>query len=360
MSFKTVNVAIVGTGVVGAAFLDQILSMKSNITYNIIAICQLGSSLISKDYKPLEITASTWRSAIESSASSGLSTEELLEFLKKSPLPAILVDNTSNENLAKSYPKFVSSGISIATPNKKAFSSNLSLWKEIFTFRPTDGLVYHEATVGAGLPIVNFLKEIIQTGDKVEKIEGIFSGTLSYIFNEFSTVKPNTVNFSDVVKVAKKLGYTEPDPRDDLNGLDVARKVTILARIAGLEVESPSSFPVQSLIPKPLETVSTSAEFLEKLPEYDFELKKLKEEAALENKVLRFIGQVDIPSKTVSVGIAKYDFSHPFASLKGSDNVISIKTKRYTNPVVIQGAGAGSEVTAAGVLSDVIKIAERV
>lgn len=291
-----------------------------------------------------------------------MSTEALLDFLKKSPLPAILVDNTSNGEIAASYSQLVKNGVSVATPNKKGFSSDLASWKELFNNAQGEnaGLVYHEATVGAGLPIIGTINDLVQTGDEVEKIEGIFSGTLSYIFNEYSTAEPKDVKFSEIVKVAKELGYTEPDPRDDLNGLDVARKVTIVARLSGSEVESPTSFPVQSLIPKDLESVKSAAEFLEKLPNYDHELQSLKDEAAKENKVLRFVGKVDIPNKIVSVGVEKYDYSHPFAALKGSDNVISIKTKRYQNPLIVQGAGAGADVTAAGVLADTIKIAQRI
>ncbi|CDK29986.1 unnamed protein product [Kuraishia capsulata CBS 1993] len=358
---KSVNIAIIGAGLVGSAFINQLKSISpSSINYNVVLIATGSKALISKEYSPLDLSA--WDSSLKASTSAALAIPEILAFLSKSPLPTILVDNTSNADWAAAYPSFVKSGISIATPNKKAFSSDLDLWNQIFdaSSAPNGGLVYHEASVGAGLPIINNLKEQIQTGDKVESIEGIFSGTLSYIFNEWSTIAPNDAKFSDVVKVAKELGYTEPDPRDDLNGLDVARKVTILARIAGLEVQSPTSFSVHSLIPKPLESVSSGAEYLERLPEFDDEMKKLKDEAASENKVLRFIGKVDVPTKTVSVEIGKYDFSHSFASLKGSDNVVSIKTARYQNPLVIQGAGAGAEVTAAGVLADVIKVAQRV
>ena len=359
MSGKVVNVVAIGCGVIGSASLDQLLAMKSPITYNLILIAESKTSLISKDYKPLSLQ-NGWRSALQNSQQNSLSLEDMLEFLKKSPQPVILVDNTSSAHISGFYPNFIRNGISIATPNKKAFSSDLKIWDDIFAAKPTDGLVYHEATVGAGLPIIGTLRDLIQTGDEVEKIEGIFSGTLSYIFNEFSTTEANDVKFSDVVKKAKELGYTEPDPRDDLNGLDVARKVTILARISGLKVESPTAFPVQSLIPKPLESVASSDEFLSKLSQYDDDLSKLKQEAAAENKVLRFIGKVDLATKEASVGIQKYDASHPFAALKGSDNVISIKTKRYVNPMVIQGAGAGDAVTAAGVLADAIKIAQRV
>lgn len=359
MSLKTVNIAIVGTGVVGSSFIEQLLSIKSNyVKFNVVAILKYQRHLISNDYKNLPITSSNWSSYLESNSSEGtLSPAELLEFLKKdTKTPSILVDNTSNEEWAYSYPEFVANGISIATPNKKAFSSDLKLWNQLFTGNPKDGLVYHEATVGAGLPVVNFLKEIIETGDEVEKIEGIFSGSLSFVFNVFSA---EDVKFSEIVTEAKKLGYIEPDPRDDLSGMDVARKVTILARISGLMVESASSFPVNSFIPGNLDKVATSKEFMEQLPEYDEEIKQLKEETANEGKVLRFVGSVDVKEKKVFVGIQKYSNDHPFASLKGSDNVVSIKTKRYPNPVIIQGAGAGAAVTAAGVLSDVIKIAQR-
>lgn len=354
---KTVSVAVIGAGVVGGAFLDQIIAMKSDIQYNVVLVAEAAGCLISRDYTGIQF--SDWRKQLAEPNEKQLSIPEIIDFLKGSPNPAILVDNTSSAYIADFYPKIIQSGISIATPNKKAFSSDITVWNQLFAGNPTDGLVYHEATVGAGLPIISFLREIIQTGDEIEKIEGIFSGTLSYIFNEFSTSKPNDIKFSDVVKKTKQLGYTEPDPRDDLNGLDVARKVTIVARISGLPVKNPQAFPVQSLIPKPLESIESVDEFLAKLPEYDNELTQLKEEAAKENKVLRFIGKVDLKTKEASVGIAKYDYSHPFASLSGSDNVISIKTKRYTNPVVIQGAGAGAAVTAAGVLGDVIKAAQR-
>lgn len=355
-----INLTYLGTGVVGSAFLNQLKALKSQISYNVILIARSAGSLISKDYSPIDI--SNWEATVEKATDSNLSTEALLDFLKKSPLPAILVDNTSNGEIAASYSQLVKNGVSVATPNKKGFSSDLASWKELFNNAQGEnaGLVYHEATVGAGLPIIGTINDLVQTGDEVEKIEGIFSGTLSYIFNEYSTAEPKDVKFSEIVKVAKELGYTEPDPRDDLNGLDVARKVTIVARLSGSEVESPTSFPVQSLIPKDLESVKSAAEFLEKLPNYDHELQSLKDEAAKENKVLRFVGKVDIPNKIVSVGVEKYDYSHPFAALKGSDNVISIKTKRYQNPLIVQGAGAGADVTAAGVLADTIKIAQRI
>ncbi|ODV85625.1 hypothetical protein CANARDRAFT_198637 [[Candida] arabinofermentans NRRL YB-2248] len=359
---KSVNIAIIGAGVVGSAFINQLTALKSSINYNVILLSTSKKALISNNYNPLDL--SNFQDSLSKTTQSSLSIDDLIAYLVKSPKPTILVDNTSNELMANSYPLFINNGISIATPNKKAFSSDLKLWNDIFENEGKDndkfGLCYHESSVGAGLPLISPLKEMISTGDEVKTIEGIFSGTLSYIFNEFSTIESNNTKFSDIVKIAKDLGYTEPDPRDDLNGLDVARKVTILARISGLDIQSPTSFPVHSLIPKDLESVESSDEYMQKLPNFDNEMDELKLQASKEGKVLRFIGKVDVLANKASVEIAKYDYSHPFASLKGSDNVISIKTKRYPNPLIIQGAGAGADVTAMGVLGDVIKIGQRI
>ena len=179
---------------------------------------------------------------------------------------------------------------------------------------------------------------------------------MSFLFNSFQPLGGGGGKFSAEVKSAKEKGYTEPDARDDLNGLDVARKLTILARLAGLKVESPTSFPVQSLIPKELESCSSGDEFLEKLPQYDDQMDSLKAEAEKEGKVVRFVGSVDVPSNKVKVGLEKFDKSHPIAALKGSDN-IAFYTKRYgDNPLIIQGAGAGGEVTAMGVTADLVKV----
>ncbi|GEQ66646.1 hypothetical protein JCM33374_g309 [Metschnikowia sp. JCM 33374] len=330
----SVNVAIIGAGVVGSAFINQLKNLKSSIAFNVVYLARSSKeAIVSKDYQPVDL-----QSYKTAAAQPVLPLEELAAFLKASPKPTILIDNTSNASIADFYPKFIKQGISIATPNKKAFSSDLATWNEIFSSSaaPGGGLVYHEATVGAGFAYHWPIERLGCHGEA------------------------STTKFSDVVNVAKELGYLEPDPRDDLNGMDFARKVTILARIAGFEVESPSSFAVDSLVPQELEACATGADFLEKLPNFDADFQKRKDDALAENKVLRYVGQVDFKANKVSVGIAKYDFDHPFASLKGSDNVVSFKTERYPNPLIIQGAGAGAEVTAHGVLADALKIAERI
>jgi homoserine dehydrogenase len=290
-----------------------------------------------------------------------LSLSAIIDFLAAAPSKAILVDNTSSQDVANEYPAVLLKGISIVTPNKKAFSGSYKLWEDIFSAASTSGAkVYHESSVGAGLPVISTLKELVDTGDEVTRIEGVFSGTMSFLFNSFAPTESSGGKWSAEVKKAKELGYTEPDPRDDLNGLDVARKLTILARLAGLPVESPTSFPVQSLIPKELESVSTGDEFLQRLPDFDVQMEETKAAAEKEGKVVRFVGSIDVAKKEVNVGLEKFDRSHPIAALKGSDNIISFYTRRYgANPLIIQGAGAGGEVTAMGVTGDLIKVLER-
>lgn len=287
---------------------------------------------------------SNWQSALQASTQPVLQTREIADYLATAPEKVVLVDNTSNESLAASYPLFLQKGISIVTPNKKGFSSSYAAWSDLFSAASNGsgrgGYLFHESTVGAGLPVISTLKELIETGDTVTKIEGVFSGTMSFLFNSFMPVGGGGGAFAAEVKKAKELGYTEPDPRDDLNGLDVARKLTILARLAGLKVESPTSFPVQSLIPQELESCQSGDEFLEKLPQYDDRMDKLKAEAASQGKVVRFVGSIDVAKGDVKVGLESFDTSHPIAALKGSDNIINFYTKRYgSNPLIIQGAG---------------------
>lgn len=238
---------------------------------------------------------------------------------------------------------FLKGGVSVVTPNKKAFSGSLGLWQDIFSSSAPDadgGLVYHESSVGAGLPIISTLKDLTETGDELVRIEGIFSGTMSFLFNNFAPVEGEGGQWSEEVKKAKTAGFTEPDPRDDLNGLDVARKLVILARLSGLFIESTSSFPVQSLILEQLANVESAEEFMERLPQFDSNMSRVRDDAKANGKVPRFVGSIDVHAAAVNVGIQDFHKSHPIAALKGSDNIVSFYTKRYgTNPLIVQGAG---------------------
>ena len=266
----------------------------------------------------------------------------LLKYLASAPGKCVAVDNTSSYNVAAAYPMFLKQGISVVTPNKKAFSGSLELWKDIFNSArsPNGGHVYHESSVGAGLPIISTLKDLVETGDEVARIEGVFSGTMSFLFNTFAPVTGNGGVWSDEVQKAKAAGFTEPDPRDDLNGLDVARKLVILARLSGLDIQNTSSFPVQSLIPKELESAESADEFMQGLPRFDADMASMRDDANAQGKVVRFVGSIDVKKAAVNVGIETFDKGHPIAALKGSDNIISFYTKRYgSNPLIVQGGG---------------------
>jgi len=218
----------------------------------------------------------------------------------------------------------------------------------------------YEATVGAGLPIVGPLQGLLEAGDEVEAVEGIFSGTLSYIFN---TWKPG-MKFSAVVADAKEKGFTEPDPRDDLSGTDVQRKVTILSREIGMNIEL-DDVPVKSLVPDALQNWSPPAgatladAFIKEIEAYDDEMDALITEAEAAGEVLRFVGAIDVKYGSASVKLGRYAKDHPFASTQFADNIVTFATKWYTpRPLVVQGPGAGAAVTAAGIFGNVLEIAQ--
>jgi homoserine dehydrogenase len=264
----------------------------------------------------------------------------------------------------------VAAGISVVTPNKKAFSASQGLFDAIFTAADSNdasvprGLVYHEASVGAGMPVISTLKDLVETGDQVRCIEGVMSGSLSFLFNGFMPLSSSGGQgggkWSDAVLKAKELGYTEPDPRDDLSGLDVARKLVILARVAGLKVEGTHAFNVESLIPEELADAASGDEFLTKLPQFDDRMERLRKNAAEKGVVLRYVGRADLSKGELKVGLQEVSTDSPLAGLKGSQNVFSFYTQRYgETPLVVVGAGAGGEVTAMGVTADLIKVVQR-
>ncbi|KAM3548559.1 hypothetical protein MY1884_009131 [Beauveria asiatica] len=354
-----VFIAVMGAGGVGKCFLSQLQALATRRPSPKLTLCYISTSkkaLFHDDYA--EISIDTALDSLAASTKTPPELSQIIEYLAAAPAKTVLVDNTSSQDVADKYPLALSRGVSIVTPNKKAFSGSYQLWKDIAIAATASGAkVYHESSVGAGLPVISTLKDLVDTGDKVTKIEGVFSGTMSFLFNSFAPTEGQGGKWSDEVKKAKALGYTEPDPRDDLNGLDVARKLTILARLAGLPVESPSAFPVQSLIPAELESCASGDEFLDKLPQFDARMEETKAAAEKAGKVVRFVGSIDVAANAVKVGLQEFDRSHPIAALKGSDNIISFYTERYgSNPLIVQGAGAGGDVTAMGVTADLIKV----
>ncbi|CAI2175641.1 13229_t:CDS:2 [Funneliformis geosporum] len=355
-----VNIGIIGVGLVGSELINQLsthINRNKASTFKVIALLNSTKQLLSNSHTPLDL--SNWKNDLSTKGTKSDLTS-FINYLSEAPTPSIVVDNTSSQEIADSYPLFIEKGLHIVTPNKKAFSGDLKLYKEIIEkSREKKRLIYHESTVGAGLPVLSTLTDLIRTGDKVIKIEGIFSGTLSYIFNEFSKFDGEKKNFSEIVKIAKENGYTEPDPRDDLNGLDVARKVVILGRLAGKDL-SLKTLPVENVVPEPLRTLSSAADFMSSLPKFDEHFEKLNATANNNQQVLRYVGVIDPIGDKSEVKLVSLPSSHPFASLKGSDNIIAFTTQRFPNPLIIQGAGAGAAVTAFGIFSDLFKISDRI
>eukprot|EP00898_Chlorokybus_atmophyticus_P005421 jgi/Chlat1/5880/Chrsp4S06384 len=356
LSETTISVGLVGPGLIGATLLEQMQSQASflkdkfNIDLRVLGITNSSSMLLSSS----GIDLSEWEAEFEKS-SVPADLDKFNEHVKTDYIPnAVIVDCTASDFVASHYVKWIEKGIHVVTPNKKANSGPLNQYKRLRELqRKSYTHYFYEGTVGAGLPIISTLRGLLETGDSILRIEGIFSGTLSYIFNTYD----GSVPFSQIVTSARDAGYTEPDPRDDLSGMDVARKVVILARESGLDVEL-AQVPVQSLVPAPLRTVKNVEEFLQKLPGYDAEMLRKYQEAVDAGKVLRFVGVVDVERSEARVELREYPSSHPFASLSGTDNIISFQTMRYNaQPLVVRGPGAGREVTAGGVFSDVLRLA---
>lgn len=330
----------------GQHFLSQLVHVAKFHPYLTLSLISRTSKCLFTEDFTHSLSFSTWSSDLAASKQPVLGPQEILAYLSSAPGKCVLVDNTSSQEVAQTYPLFLRKGISVVTPNKKAFSDTLGLWRDIFSAahsaeHPDRGLIYHESSVGAGLPVISTLKDLVETGDEIVKIEGVFSGTMSFLFNSFAPLDGEGGAWSQEVRNAKDNGYTEPDPRDDLNGVDVARKLVILARIAGLDIAGTAAFPVQSLIPTPLEHVASGADFLARLPDFDTEMEAVKREARERGKAVRYVGSIDVAAGgKLKVGLETFDRAHPIAALKGSDNIIAFHTKRYgPNPLIVQGAG---------------------
>ena len=265
---------------------------------------------------------------------------------------SVFIDNTANAEVAQTYERILQKSISIITPNKIASSSSQKLYKTLKKTAKKNNVLYlYETNVGASLPVLSTLKDLIDSGDKIHKIEAILSGTLSYIFNSFDGKTP----FSKVVKQAKELGYTEPDPREDLNGSDVGRKILILARECGYTLEF-EEVQIKPFLPESCMAAPSVDDFFKELNKSDDYFTKMHKQAASEGKVLRYIAKFE--SNKAEVSLQAVDQNHPFYVMQGSDNVLAFTSMRYPErPLVIKGSGAGGEVTAAGVFADLMRVA---
>lgn len=358
LSRHTIGVGVIGAGLIGKEFLKQLESELSSlkerfgIDVRVRAIMNSKKMLLDgRDERGL--APAQWGEFSSSASAQASDASAFVRHLQSGHLPhTVVIDATASDTFISLYPEWLKNGLHIITPNKKANTQSLEFYESIRRAEKTgQKRFFYSTNVGAGLPLLQTLRELVQTGDRIIRVEGVLSGTLSYIFNSFDGKKP----FSAIVREARELGYTEPDPRDDLSGTDVARKLVILAREAGGRIEL-ADVPVESLIPDSLKKVSVD-DYLARLPEGDAAMEAKRVSAESRGEVLRYVGVIH-ESGQASVELRSFPRSHAFSSLSGADNIVSFQTTRYrTRPLVIQGPGAGPEVTAAGVFADLLRLA---
>jgi len=354
LSAKTISVGIIGAGVVGGTLLDQIhgqagrLGEQFNLDLRVRAIARSSKMLLADR----RVDLSDWRNAVDAS-DMPVDLDVFEKHVHADHLPhTVIIDCTADERIAGRYGGWLERGIHIVTPNKKAFSGDQAYYDSLRASARKGGSHYlYETTVGAALPIIKTIRDLVDTGDRIHSIKGILSGTLAYLFNVYDGSKA----FSEIVAEARASGFTEPDPRDDLSGMDVARKLTILARELGQDLEI-GDFPVENLIPEDLREASVD-EFLDGLARYDGDMQKRFEAARDEGKRLRYVATLNDAGEA-AIGLQKVAATDAFSNMQLTDNLVQFSTDRYAqNPLVIQGPGAGPEVTAGGVFGDLLKLA---
>ena len=350
-----VNIGIIGYGNVGKELFNQLQNQRKNleedsdIRLNIIAVSNSANMTLKNNH----IESNELDNIAAEQATNAL---DLIDHISQSNgAIKILIDCTTSEDIPKIYKNAFISDIHVIAANKKGVSGSMDLYQEIMHYsKSTKKSFHYETTAGAGLPFIKTLQDLNMTGDQVNEIEGVFSGTLSYLFNNYD----GELEFSKMVADAREKGFTEPDPRDDLSGMDVARKLVILAREINLSIGI-NDVSVESLVPEKLRDISV-VDYLDQLSEYDETMNLRLAEARNNNKVLRYIAKLDSSGKA-SVKLNAISIDHPFAELKGSENVIKYKTERYSDyPLVHKGPGAGAEVTAAGIFSDLLKVVQHI
>ncbi len=350
---KTLNVFCLGTGNIGKTLFRQLQDHRQFLQeHNGIQIRVIGISNTRKMYfDPEGIDLEYWEKTLNE-AGQPADLPGFVEKMKNMNLPnCVFADNTASLKPIEFYHQVFTSNISIVTCNKIGNSSGYAQYKLFKDTARIHGVDYfYETNVGAGLPIVRTLKDLMVSGDRVLSIEAILSGTISYIFNNFK----GDVTFHDIVKQAQEKGYTEPDPRDDLKGTDFMRKMLILARDAGYPLEA-EDVHIESMLPQSCIDAQSVEEFYSELKKEGEFFENLKTKAGAEGKVLRYIAKLENGKATINLQMV--DDTHPFYALSGSDNIISFTTDRYKErPMVVKGPGAGADVTAAGVFADIVNV----
>ena len=353
---KNVHLFITGVGNVGSNLIKQIFDQKKSLEENLrlkLKVMGLSNSkkMILSD---TEIDLNDWKSKLDSSDLSSNNDQFLNFSINQNLRNSLFIDNTANADVTINYNNYLKNGIGIVTCNKIACSDNLEKYLELKSLsRNHNSPFLYETNVGAALPIINTLNNLINSGDRIIKIEAILSGTLNFIFNYFN--KENS--FYEVVKKAVDLGYTEPDPKIDLCGIDVSRKILILARESGKKMEF-SDVQNETFLPKESIESNSKEEFLKSLKDNNDHFNQILNKAIEKRSRLKYVACLE--NDTASVGLKAVKEDHPFYNLEGSDNITVFHTDRYKDsPLVVKGPGAGGEFTASGVFADIIKASEK-
>ncbi|WP_460219927.1 homoserine dehydrogenase family protein [Psychroserpens sp. MEBiC05023] len=354
---KQIHLVVFGIGKVGSTLIGQINAAKERLkTHDGIDLkipIIANSRLVFFEDESL---TNTWETNFEI-ASVPYQIEDILSYIKKKDFDNLIaVDATASKDFVKQYKALIQHGCHVVSANKIANTLDFDFYKDLRAYLKTYNKKFlYETNVGAGLPVIETVKNIFNSGDRVKKIRGVFSGSLSYVFNTFSS---HDEPFSKVILEAERLGLTEPDAREDLSGNDVARKLLILARELDLNVEY-NDVSIESLVPEQLNGKTTVHQFKSRIKELDRPFRERKQ-CLTNNNVLRYIGELDVESKSLEVKLISEVQHSPLGQLQGSDSIFEIFTTSYgEQPLVIQGAGAGKEVTARGLLSDIIKLANQ-
>ncbi len=358
MSIQTINIVLFGKGNVGTTLINQILESQTffensrNIKIQFAVIANSQKALFLRKELP-----DNWLQLFDK-ASDHYEFQDILDFCNQQELENLVaIDATASTDIVSQYELLVKSGFHIIAANKTANTLSQEFYNTLRNTLEFEKKKFLYATnVGAGLPIISTVRNLYSAGDKITKIRGVFSGTLSYIFNRFGA---EDISFSQIVIEAENAGYTEPDSRQDLSGNDVARKLLVLARELSVDVEFEEVI-VNSLLPAGISFDSPKATYAisKELFDQPYQIAKLAQNP---NHVLRYIGELDVKNRKLEVKLVSEAISSPLGQLKGTDNLVEIFTESYgENPIIIQGAGAGKEVTARGILSDLLQLSQSI
>lgn len=351
---KTVNLVIFGIGKVGSVFINQINALRQQLFQE--KKCYLRVPVIANSkiaFFDKEGTSNSWETDFEFAAVP-YHISDIIKYTKQHDFKnCIAIDATASSTFVDNYKLLIENGFHIVSANKIANTLSLDFYQDLREIlEKHDKQFLYETNVGAGLPVIETISGLHHSGDEITNIRGVFSGSLSYIFNDFSV---ENTSFSKVLQKALKQGLTEPDVREDLSGNDVARKLLILSRELGFQFEI-EDIKIESLVPKTLNGKTTLNQFNSRINELNsaFENRKKRLKS---NQVLRYVGELNVSKKTLEVKLIETSKLSPLGQLKGADTFFEIYTKAYhKQPLIIQGAGAGKEVTARGLLKDVLKI----